>query len=372
MFGYESPTEMIRQVTDIPRQIFIVPDQRVKLIDKARTTTGFVCEQVDYRRRDGSEFVANLYMRMLRDPSGDTTCLEGFVEDVTERKRAEDRVREYQENLEKLVDARTAELRETNERLLREIEERTRAEHELEVAKERAEAADRLKSAFLATMSHELRTPLNSIIGFTGILLQKLSGPLNPEQEKQLGMVRNSANHLLALISDILDISKIEAGQLTMACAPFPMDEAILRVVQTIRPLAEKKGLALSVQLADDVRTMTGDVRRMEQILLNLLSNAVKFTEQGEVTVSCAREAGVYRIVVRDTGIGIGTEDLGKLFKPFRQIDSGIDRKYEGTGLGLSICKRLVEMMGGSIQVESQPGVGSSFSFSLPVERVSI
>ncbi len=365
MFSYPSPQEMIGEVTDIAGQLFIIPEQRSLLVSNARNSTEFVRGEVDYRRRDGSEFIANLYMRMLPGSNGIDSTLEGFVEDITERKQAEDRLRDYRNNLEEVVRARTVELQESNEQLTREIEERARAEHELSLAKERAETADRLKSAFLATMSHELRTPLNSIIGFTGILLQRLGGPLNEEQEKQLTMVRNSANHLLLLISDILDISKIEAGQLTVTLEPFRLQESILKVVQSVRPLAEKKRLHLSVELVGEGGEVIGDARRVEQILFNLLSNAVKFTEQGSISVRCLLEAGTYVTSVADTGIGIKADDLERLFKPFHQIDTGLSRKYEGTGLGLSISKRLAELMGGDVGVSSEYGRGSTFWFSL-------
>src|SRR5271157_745160 len=212
---------------------------------------------------------------------------------------------------------------------------------ELAHAKERAEAADHLKSAFLATMSHELRTPLNSIIGFTGIILQGLAGPLNSEQSKQLEMVRSSSRHLLALINDVLDISKIEAGQLEVACERFDLRASINKVVGIVAPLAEKKGLGLRADIAPEVDEAVGDQRRVEQILLNMLNNAIKFTDLGEVALkvelvpdfkSPGGTSGqpAVRLCVSDTGRGIKLQDLGNLFQPFRQIESGLSRNYEG------------------------------------------
>lgn len=237
---------------------------------------------------------------------------------------------------------------------------------ELIQAKEHAEYADRLKSTFLSTMSHELRTPLNSIIGFTGIILKGLCGPLSSEQSKQLGMVKHSANTLLNLINDILDISKIEAGQLEMHIHPFPIRDTIEKAAAAMAPLADKKGLALAVDIAPGITHITSDQRRVEQILLNLISNAVKFTEQGAVRVTCGMSNGFVQIDVHDTGIGIDPGDMHRIFQAFTQIDSGVARKYEGTGLGLPICKKLVEMLGGQIQVQGAPGAGSVFSFWLP------
>jgi PAS domain S-box-containing protein len=258
------------------------------------------------------------------------------------------------------------------------ITDRMRIEAERE-GRERAEAADQIKSAFLATMSHELRTPLNSIIGFTGIILQGLAGPLNPEQSKQLGLVSTSARHLLALVNDVLDISKIEAGQLEVAREPFDLRQSIAKAVALVAPQAQAKQIELRVQLAPELGEAVSDQRRFEQILLNLLSNAVKFTERGEIALAAdfladfnspgaASGQPAVRLRVSDTGMGIKPEDLPTLFRPFRQIDSGLSRRHEGTGLGLAICGRLVNLMGGEIRVESEWGKGSAFSVTLPLK----
>ena len=251
----------------------------------------------------------------------------------------------------------------------KELEERVaQRTAELEIAKKRAESADHLKSAFLATMSHELRTPLNSIIGFTGVLLQGLAGPLNAEQAKQMGMARDSAHHLLALINDVLDISKIEAGQLEIRKAPFEMRVVIEKALSLVTLQAQKKRLSLGAALDSKVGQVVSDQRRVEQILINLLSNAVKFTERGEVRLECHVRDGFIETSVHDTGIGMRTEDMDKLFVPFRQIETGLNRRHEGTGLGLSICKNLVELLGGQINAESEWGKGSIFSFTLPLD----
>ncbi len=267
------------------------------------------------------------------------------------------------------VNLRTRELRQINQEMEQRILERTA---ELAASMEKAQAADHLKSAFLATMSHELRTPLNSIIGFTGIILRERVGPLNDEQKKQLNMVRGSAQHLLSLINDVLDISKIEAGELTLVYEEIRVPELIEKLVQTTRPLADIKGLALACDISPGISTIFCDRRRLEQVLLNLLSNAIKFTEKGSVRLVCDSENGHILMKVIDTGIGIKAEDLETVFETFRQIDSGISRKYEGTGLGLSISRRLVSLMGGKLWVTSTWGSGSTFSFSLPKKGTDV
>jgi signal transduction histidine kinase len=261
------------------------------------------------------------------------------------------------------VNKRTHQLRKINREMEGRIEQRTA---ELATAMEKAQVADRLKSAFLATMSHELRTPLNSIIGFTGILLQKLAGPLNEEQEKQMRMVQTSARHLLDLINDVLDISKIEAGQLDLSYGTFELRGSIQKTVDLVSPLAEKKGLDIELELAQDLGLVKSDQRRLEQIILNLLNNALKFTEQGHVRIACRSDDDHYMLSVSDTGMGIQPEELSGLFKPFHQIDTGLSRKHEGTGLGLSICKKLMDLMGGTIDVQSKWGQGSNFFIRFP------
>jgi len=262
--------------------------------------------------------------------------------------------------------------------MARDITERKQAEAERE-KRLRAEAADRIKSAFLATMSHELRTPLNSIIGFTGIILQGMAGPLNPEQSKQLDMVRTSARHLLALVNDVLDISKIEAGQLQVALEPIDARRSIQKVLGLVKPQIEAKRLRFGIQVDPDLGEVVADERRFEQVLLNLLSNAIKFTEQGEVALvaeivpsfklegeTSSRPA--LRVRVSDSGIGIKPSELPTLFQPFKQIDSGLARKHDGTGLGLAISRRLATLMGGEITAQSEWGKGSTFSFTLPLK----
>lgn len=282
-----------------------------------------------------------------------------------------DQLQAYAAGLEERVLERTTELEKRVSQVENLNEALTLLTEDLSEAVDKAESADRLKSAFLATMSHELRTPLNSIIGFTGILLQKMVGELNPEQEKQLKMVQGSAYHLLDLINDVLDISKIEADQIVLNLAEFNFQIAVENTVDKITPLAKKKGLALQLELPEEKIILCADQRRIEQVLINLLNNAVKFTDKGSVTLKCEVDEKHLHVHIIDTGIGISAENQETLFIPFRQIDTGIARQYEGTGLGLSICKRLVNLMGGKIGVNSELGKGSDFYFLLPYERIA-
>jgi signal transduction histidine kinase len=292
----------------------------------------------------------------------------GTASDITERIHNEKELLSYKNNLEKLVGLRTEELNDSKEALLNLLEDINLQSTELEKEKVKAQSADLMKSAFLATMSHELRTPMNSIIGFTGILLKELAGPLNSEQKKQLSMVKDSGSHLLRLINDVLDISKIEAGKLRVSFYPFNYLVTLEKTIDFLMPQASKKGLELHTEISNLDITLISDERRIEQILLNILSNAIKFSEKGDVRIKVNVKDDVLVTQIIDQGIGIDMKDIDKLFMPFMQLKGGLNRKHEGTGLGLAISKNLIEKLGGTIQVESELGKGSNFIIRLPLE----
>ena len=236
---------------------------------------------------------------------------------------------------------------------------------ELELRNREVERATRLKSKFLASMSHELRTPLNAIVGFSDLLAEQIAGELNDKQKRFVNHIKQGSSHLLQLINDILDLSKIEAGQLELRCEDFRVQDALPEVLSTIRPLAMAKNIEVQHRLEEDW-IIYADRVRFKQILYNLISNAVKFTpKDGRINIDCNEEGNAVRISVTDTGIGIRAEDQAVIFDEFRQVE-GTAETHEGTGLGLAITKRLVEQQGGRISVESEPGKGSRFIFTLP------
>jgi signal transduction histidine kinase len=244
-----------------------------------------------------------------------------------------------------------------NARLFRELEEKSR----------QLEAASRHKSQFLANMSHELRTPLNAVLGYTELILDKIFGEVPEPIRDSLERARSSGQHLLGLINDVLDLSKIEAGQLTLSLSDYAMEEVVHAAVTAVESLATEKKLALSATVPAGLPTGKGDSRRLTQVLLNLLGNAIKFTEVGGIRVEVAAADGAFRVSVSDTGPGISEADQQRIFEEFRQADSSTTRKKGGTGLGLTIAKRIIELHGGRIWVESSPGTGSTFRLTLPV-----
>jgi signal transduction histidine kinase/ActR/RegA family two-component response regulator len=282
------------------------------------------------------------------DPEGRIDYLTGTLQDISERKQAETELRQHRDHLEKLVEERTA---------------------ALSIAKEAAEAASRAKSTFLANMSHELRTPMNGVMGMVDMALRRAT---DPQQIDWLNKSKSSAQRLLAVINDILDISKIEAERMTIEKVSFRFGEVLENLLSLLGHKASEKGIKLLIDLEAGLPShrFNGDPLRLGQILLNLTGNALKFTERGAITLRCQgiednADTVLLRCEVADTGIGIAPEDQKRLFTAFEQADGSMTRKYGGTGLGLAITKRLVHMMGGEIGVESTPGAGSTFWFTV-------
>jgi len=270
---------------------------------------------------------------------GERAALGNFM-DVTERKR-----------MEAKLEQKTIELEQVNIRL---------------------QEMDRLKSIFLASMSHELRTPLNSIIGFTSLILEGMVGEINEEQRIQLTLVKCSADHLLSLINDVFDISKIEAGKVEFSLEEFRLNDVIEEVVESFSPIANLKSTEIFEEMPKGI-TLFSDRRRVKQVLMNLISNAVKFTEQGSVKiVGRVLRDDILEISVIDTGIGIRKEDMNRLFMPFQQVDTSLTKKHEGTGLGLHLTKKIVTLLGGNISAKSEYGKGSEFTFTIPLQYVEV
>jgi signal transduction histidine kinase len=299
----------------------------------ARVGAGAYDERIELRRRDELGGLADELNRMA-------VSLQASVQ-----------------GLEQSVEERTRELQEV-------LAELSRKGRQLEVASQH-------KSDFLANMSHELRTPLNAILGFSQVLRQGLFGPVNPKQEEYLDDIIASGHHLLSLINDILDLSKVEAGQVELEVTSFSLREALERGVVMVREPASQRGVAFALDLAPDVDKVEGDERRLRQVVFNLLSNAVKFTpEGGSIVVASARVDGEVHVSVTDTGPGIVAEERERIFEEFHQTDVGMQQR-EGTGLGLAVSRRLVELHGGRIWVESDHGHGSRFVFTLPIKEAS-
>ena len=272
------------------------------------------------------------------------------------RRSSTKQLKQASDELERKIQAATADIAQQNELLRRQAIE--------------LEQASALKSQFLANMSHEFRTPLNAMLGYTSMLLQGVAGPVEPPVKRQLGRIESNGRHLLTIINEILDISRIEAGRMPLQLSTFKIPELVGEVKSELEPIIMRSKLAVTLDLPKDLRPITTDRQKVKQILLNLLSNALKFTHQGSVTISARRVSAerVVRLSVRDTGIGIAPIDQERIFEDFRQLDNSPTRPYGGTGLGLSICRRLAVMLDGRISVQSQMGKGSTFSLTLPTQ----
>jgi PAS domain S-box-containing protein len=344
MFGYKDRKFLLgKYIVDL----YVNPtdDQRFKEeIEKSNTLSNFVAE---YRRQDGTTFWTEDYIHTVRDEAGAVLFYEGSLIDITERRQAEELIRQHADELEERVRERTTEL----------------------------VRANRTKDEFLANMSHELRTPLNSILGFSETLLEGVQGPINHRQSQAVQTIHASGSHLLDLINDILDVAKIESGKFEIQPENISVNSICQSSLVFIKQLAHKKSISVEYSPSPLSPILFADPRRLKQILVNLLNNAVKFTpENGTVRLEVREDhqAGQMRFSVTDNGIGISPENLKKLFKPFAQLDSSLSRQYEGTGLGLSLVKNLVELHGGSLAVESEPEKGSVFHFSIPIQSSTI
>jgi PAS domain S-box-containing protein len=297
------------------------------------------------QRNDGSKFPVDISLSPVKSDNG--FRVTAIIRDITEREQIEDRLRLIQEQY-------TRELADKN--------------RELELRNREIERANRLKSEFLASMSHELRTPLHTIIGFSELLGEEIEGTLNDKQKRFIGHIHNDSMHLLELINDILDLSKIEAGRLELRYEPFDVAQAIEEVLSSVRPRGAAKSLRMAVRCSITT-ALEADRVRFKQVLYNLLSNAVKFTpEGGEINVAVSAAEGFVHVSVTDTGIGIPREEHESVFDKFHQVGATTRGVREGTGLGLAITRHLVEQHGGRIWVESEPGKGSRFTFTVPIE----
>jgi signal transduction histidine kinase len=288
---------------------------------------------------------------------GELTAVVTILHDrreAIEKARLYEQLKTGADELERKIQAATADIAQQNELLRRQA----------------LEQASALKSQFLANMSHEFRTPLNAMLGYTSMLLQGVAGPLVPSAKRQLGRIESNGRHLLTIINEILDISRIEAGRMPLQLSRFKIPELVNEVRAELEPIILRSNLTVSLDLAKDLRPISSDRQKVKQIVLNLLSNALKFTHQGSVTISVRRlnDDRMLQLSVSDTGIGIAPADQDRIFEDFRQLDNTPTRPYGGTGLGLSICKRLAQMLGGAISVESQLGQGSTFRLTLPTQ----
>jgi signal transduction histidine kinase len=239
---------------------------------------------------------------------------------------------------------------------------------EIDEKSRQLEIASQHKSQFLANMSHELRTPLNAILGYTELILDNIYGETPDNMREVLERLQANGKHLLGLINDVLDLSKIEAGQLTLDLADYSLEDVVHTVVVAVESLAAGKKLSLTTVVGLNLPVGHGDGRRLAQVLLNLVGNAIKFTDKGEVAIKATMSDSSFTVAVRDTGPGISPLDQGKIFEEFQQADNAATKRKGGTGLGLSIAKRIIGMHGGRIWVESDVGKGSTFAFTIPVK----
>lgn len=338
--------------------------------------------KVEVKTKDEIGELANAFNRMTSILTSNlktiTASHDELNKEITERKQAEEELRKLKEELEVKVAERTKELQESVQKLnksqkamLLMVEDLNQTSKELKKANIKLKGLDHLKSMFIASMSHELRTPLNSIIGLTGIILQGISGKITEVQKKELMMVKNSANHLLVLINDIIDVSKIEAGKVELVIEELDLSELIKEVSDSFKIAVDEKGLKLSLETPERL-IIKSDKHRAKQVIINLMSNAVKYMDKGEIEIKAAKKDECVELSVTDTGIGIKKENMKMLFKQFSRIHVAGMTRVEGTGLGLYISKKIADLLGGEIEAKSEFEKGSKFTFTLPLKHKGV
>ncbi len=328
IYGYESVAALMANVTDIDRQIFVFPEQRAELLRLLQTQGAVADFEAQVYRQDGTTIWTVENIRCVRDGRGNLRYYEGTVTDINARKQAEAALQEA-----KLV----------------------------------AEVTNLAKSQFLANMSHELRTPLNAIIGYSEMSIEEITDLGIPSLVPDIQKIHGAGQHLLGLINNILDLSKVEAGKVELFLETFEIEPLLTEIAATLRPLVMKNHNTLVINCPPDLGSMHADITKLRQSLFNLLGNASKFTENGTITLGVEREpTGWLAFSVADTGIGMTLDRQAKLFQSFTQADASITRKYGGTGLGLAIAQQFCQIMGGEIQVASTPGIGTTFTIRLP------
>ncbi len=344
--GHPSDTLLNTPLTD-----FIYSEDRRQILEELQgTPSQGKHPAVRFFRQDGSQMWFELSWRP--DPKGGGI---GLLYNINQHKLLTLELEKAQEQLERRVEERTIELTRTNQELL--------------IAKDKAEAASKTKSAFLANMSHELRTPLNAIIGYGEILQEEMiEQALSDEYIQDIGKILGAGDQLLQLIESVLDLSKIHANTMTVSIQTMSLSEFLDEVINTVTPIARDNGNTLHTTCQENIPPIKTDVLKLRQIILNILSNACKFTHDGDITLRVTHEHhDTLVFTISDTGIGISANDQKKLFKDFVQIDNSSTRQYGGTGLGLAISQRLCQLLGGEIHVSSEPGKGSSFIINLPI-----
>ncbi len=329
--------------------------------------SGHMSLESEHVRKDGSRFPVLVEATYLVEPPNGRETSITYNIDISDRVAAEESLRAFNASLQQIVEERTAELRTANEELLLATRELRRSNDELMALNVELREVSETRSAFLRSMSHELRTPLNSIIGFSRILLTGMAGPTTDEQVRQLEMINHSGRHLLEIVNDILDLSRVDAGKVEVAAEPFDLAELACEVLGVVRPIADEKGLSLRLDEPDGPLEVVSDRVKVRQILLNLAGNAVKFTGEGSVTIVVGRSApGMVAVAVVDTGPGIPPEDQDGVFGEFAQVSKRRHPEVEGSGLGLAICRALAALLGGAVTLSSEVGSGSTFRLLLP------